>query len=126
MQTICWISKLHLCGAVAIHIQEGEEAAVLFVPAAPKRKLHELVDGDPPELLVLPLAADLEQEPARFQGVAWSQMGGGGGARGALENVEVGNKGPDPPLPPPCTHCPLYRLAASVFTWVLQSALATR
>lgn len=62
--------QINLCGAVTIHIQEVEEAPMLFIPAILIRELHKLANGIPLELLVPPLCTVLNQEPACFQCMA--------------------------------------------------------
>lgn len=119
------IRLIHLCGAMTIHVQEVEETSMLFVPAVLIRELHKLINGCPLELLISPLCAELKQEPACFQGMAWVSTGQHVERnQRKMENAEASNKEKEKSSTwaSPWTHCARCHL----FTWVLQSALATR
>lgn len=59
-----------LRGAVTVHVQEVEQAAVVAVPAVLHREFDELLHRSFLDLLVARLCTELEQKPARLQSVA--------------------------------------------------------
>lgn len=67
---MCRLQMTDLRGTVTIHIQEVEEAPMLFIPAILIRELHKLVNGSPLEVIIPPFCAVLNQEPACFQCMA--------------------------------------------------------
>lgn len=59
-----------LGGAVTIHIQKVEKAAVLSVPAVFQWEFYELLNSSFLDLFVTGLCTELQQKPARLQSVA--------------------------------------------------------
>lgn len=59
-----------LGGAVTIHIQKVEKAAVLSVPAVFQWEFYELLNSSFLDLFVTGLCTELQQKPSRLQSVA--------------------------------------------------------